>query len=73
MRFLIVMILWLPTKLEEQVTFMQKGNLAFSFTSYSLMDEEGNPLDIEVNAPKIVDYNISDWKYNDWLFNCDVR
>lgn len=48
--------LWLPTKLEEQVTFMQKGNLAFSFTSYSLMDEEGKPLDVEVEAPKAVDY-----------------
>ncbi|MDW7613451.1 glycosyltransferase family 2 protein [Peribacillus simplex] len=48
--------LWLPTKLEEQVTFMQKGNLAFSFTSYSLIDEEGNSLDVEVNAPSTVDY-----------------
>ncbi|KQU17157.1 glycosyl transferase [Bacillus sp. Leaf13] len=48
--------LWMSTKLEEQVTFMQKGNLAFSFTSYTLMDEEGNPLDIEVKAPKTVDY-----------------
>lgn len=48
--------LWLPTKLEEQVAFMQKGNLAFSFTSYSLIDEEGNSLDVEVKAPKAVDY-----------------
>lgn len=48
--------LWLPTKLEEQVTFMQKGNLAFSFTSYSLIDEKGKSLDVEVKAPKEVDY-----------------
>ncbi|MFJ5747613.1 glycosyltransferase family 2 protein [Peribacillus frigoritolerans] len=48
--------LWLPTKLEEQVAFMQKGNLAFSFTSYSLIDEEGKSLDVEVKAPKEVDY-----------------
>jgi teichuronic acid biosynthesis glycosyltransferase TuaG len=48
--------LWYPTKLEEQVTFMQQGNLAFSFTSYSLIDEEGNQIDMEVKAPKIVDY-----------------
>ncbi|MGX2960665.1 glycosyltransferase family 2 protein [Peribacillus sp. JNUCC 23] len=47
---------WSPTKLEDQVTFMQKGNLAFSFTSYSLMDEKGNPMDIEVIAPETVDY-----------------
>ena len=48
--------LWLPTKLEEQVAFMQKGNLAFSFTSYSLIDDQGNHLDIEVKAPKKIDY-----------------
>lgn len=48
--------LWLPTKLEEQVSFMQKGNLAFSFTSYSLISEEGTHMDIEVTAPPIVDY-----------------
>ncbi len=48
--------LWLPTKLEEQVAFMQKDNLAFSFTSYSLIDEQGNSMNIKVNAPKVVDY-----------------
>lgn len=48
--------LWLPTKLEEQVTFMQKGNLSFSFTSYSLINEDGNHMNIEVKAPKVVDY-----------------
>lgn len=48
--------LWLPTKLEEQIAFMQKGNLSFSFTSYSLINEDGNHMDIEVKAPKVVDY-----------------
>lgn len=48
--------LWLPTKLEEQVAFMQKDNLAFSFTSYSLIDEQGNAMNIQVHAPKVVDY-----------------
>lgn len=48
--------LWLPTKLEEQVAFMKKGNISFSFTSYSLISEEGNQMEIEVTAPKIVDY-----------------
>jgi len=49
--------LWLPTKLEEQVAFMQKGNLTFSFTSYSIIDEQGKHLNIEVKAPKKLDYN----------------
>lgn len=48
--------LWLPTKLDEQVEFMKSGNLAFSFTSYSLIDERGNSLAIEVKAPITVDY-----------------
>ncbi|WP_373921352.1 glycosyltransferase family 2 protein [Peribacillus muralis] len=48
--------LWLPTKLDEQVEFMKSGNLAFSFTSYSLIDEQGHSLAIEVKAPQTVDY-----------------
>lgn len=48
--------LWFPNKLQAQVAFMQKRNLAFSFTSYTLISEEGNPLGIEVNVPKTVDY-----------------
>lgn len=48
--------LWLPTKLEEQVTFMKKRNISFSFTSYSLISEEGDHMGIEVTAPEIVDY-----------------
>jgi len=48
--------LWLPNKLEEQVAFMQKGNYAFSFTSYTLIDEVGRPLGINVNVPKTLGY-----------------
>lgn len=48
--------LWLPTKLEEQVTFMKSENISFSFTSYSLINEEGNEMDMTVKAPEIVDY-----------------
>ena len=47
---------WLPTKLAEQIAFMQKDHIAFSFTSYSLINEEGKHMDIVVKAPKIVDY-----------------
>lgn len=48
--------LWLPTKLEEQVAFMQRGNLAFTFTSYCLIDEQGKDIDIKVQAPATVSY-----------------
>ncbi|WP_371400145.1 glycosyltransferase family 2 protein [Priestia megaterium] len=48
--------LWLPTKLEEQVAFMQRGNLAFTFTSYCLIDEQGRDMNIEVQAPDKISY-----------------
>lgn len=48
--------LWLPTKLEEQLAFMEEKDIAFSFTSYSLIDEAGNDLDKIVNVPKEIDY-----------------
>ena len=31
--------LWLPEKLKRQITFMQKNNLSFTYSSYHLMDE----------------------------------
>jgi teichuronic acid biosynthesis glycosyltransferase TuaG len=42
--------LWLPLKLEKQLKFMQEKDLAMTFSSYYLMDEEGNPLHREVKA-----------------------
>ncbi|MBD1577915.1 glycosyltransferase family 2 protein [Vibrio sp. S11_S32] len=35
--------LWLPGKLEKQVSFMELNNIDFSFTAYELIDEQGNP------------------------------
>jgi len=34
--------LWKPEKLERQIAFMQKHDLAFSFSSYDRIDEAGN-------------------------------
>lgn len=35
---------WLPEKLEKQLLFMQEKEAAISYTSYSMMDEDGNEL-----------------------------
>jgi teichuronic acid biosynthesis glycosyltransferase TuaG len=35
---------WHPDKLAHQVAFMEDNNLAFSWTSYSSHDDDGNPL-----------------------------
>jgi teichuronic acid biosynthesis glycosyltransferase TuaG len=36
--------LWYANKLEKQIEFMNKKNLALTYSSYDLMDEEGNDL-----------------------------
>ncbi|MGO1369358.1 glycosyltransferase family 2 protein [Senegalia sp. (in: firmicutes)] len=48
--------LWTHTKLEEQLAFMKEKDIEFSFTSYSLIDEDGNELKKIVNIPKKIDY-----------------
>lgn len=48
--------MWLPNKLEKQLLFMKETETAFSYTSYSLIDENGNSLGKEVNVPKSVNY-----------------
>lgn len=49
--------IWEPQKLELQIEFMQKNNIGFSFTSYEIMNEDGNCKNKIVHAPKIMDYN----------------
>ncbi|AJH19949.1 MULTISPECIES: glycosyltransferase family 2 protein [Bacillus] len=49
--------IWLPNKLETQLLFMEGTNVAFSYTSYSLIDENSNALNKEVNVPEFVDYH----------------
>lgn len=43
--------LWMPTKLEKQVQFMEENRYKFSYTFYSEMDEEGNDTGVIVSGP----------------------
>ncbi len=49
--------LWRKDKLKKQVSFMKERQYAFTFTSYDLIDEEGNALHKGVMVPKKIDYN----------------
>ncbi|MFD1020143.1 glycosyltransferase family 2 protein [Thalassobacillus hwangdonensis] len=49
--------LWLPQKLEHQLAFMQEKDIAFSFTKYRRMEEDGTDTNAVTNAPSTVDYN----------------
>ncbi|MBS9805479.1 glycosyltransferase family 2 protein [Bacillus cereus] len=49
--------IWLPHKLKTQLLFMEETNAAFSYTSYSLIDESGNGLNRDVNVPESIDYH----------------
>ncbi|WKV08014.1 glycosyltransferase family 2 protein [Thermoanaerobacterium sp. CMT5567-10] len=49
--------LWEPNKLEKQIKFMEENKIGFSFTSYRLIDEEGNDLNKIVTVPNKVNYN----------------
>ena len=44
--------LWKPHKLESQVKFMRDHQLSVSYSSYQLMDEEGNLLNKMIQARK---------------------
>lgn len=48
--------LWRPAKLETQVAFMRDAGALFSFTGYSLIDEDGRRAGRAVRAPERVDY-----------------
>jgi teichuronic acid biosynthesis glycosyltransferase TuaG len=48
--------LWYPEKLEKQVAFMQENDIAFSFTSYQIINEDGTETDKIINVPKEIDY-----------------
>lgn len=49
--------LWLPTKLAKQVAFMQEKDIAFSFTKYSQMHEDGTTTKATTEAPSRVGYD----------------
>lgn len=44
--------IWAPTKLFDQITFMNEKNCSFSYTLYEQIDEESNPLNIIIRGPK---------------------
>ena len=56
--------LWHPEKLKKQMAFMNENDLAFTYCSYDLMDEEGNDLGSFKTKDKIT--------YNSMLKTCNV-
>ncbi len=48
--------LWTPDKLEKQVGFMLATDIAFSCTSYEVIDDAGQPLDKVIHMLISVDY-----------------
>ncbi|WP_439874595.1 glycosyltransferase family 2 protein [Bacillus mycoides] len=49
--------LWLPEKLEKQLAFMQNNDIAFSFTGYQIMNQDGTLTDKVVHVPGKINYN----------------
>ena len=54
--------LWLPTKLEQQYSYMLNNNISFSFTSYELIDKDGYKMGKTVDT-----HLIQPLSYNDML------
>ena len=50
--------LWLPNKLEKQISFMESNNYAFSFTNYELIDKDNNKIGIRMTGPNVVTHKI---------------
>lgn len=48
--------LWFKDKLRTQLEFMKKNRYAMSFTSYELIDEEGNKLNKIIKSVNKIDY-----------------
>ena len=44
--------LWMPEKLEKQISFMEKNGYHFSYTNYAEIDTEGKRNNIKVTGPK---------------------
>ena len=49
--------LWMPNKLEKQISFMKRNNYNFTCTAYEQVDENGNSLNKVIKAKKKTDYN----------------
>lgn len=46
--------LWMPEKLEKQISFMESNGYSFSYTNYKEMDVDGNNTGIKVTGPNKV-------------------
>lgn len=44
--------IWMPEKLERQITFMKDNVYAFSYTNYEEIDMDGNQTGVRVTGPK---------------------
>lgn len=44
--------IWMPEKLEKQISFMEENGYAFSYTKYEEIDAEGNKTGVKVTGPK---------------------
>jgi teichuronic acid biosynthesis glycosyltransferase TuaG len=48
--------LWMPDKLEKQVSYMQEHDVAFTFTKYMVIDQNGHDKHKVINIPSKIDY-----------------
>jgi glycosyltransferase involved in cell wall biosynthesis len=46
--------LWMPEKLDKQISFMEKNGYSFSYTDYEEIDVDGNSTGVKVTGPKKV-------------------
>ena len=56
--------IWHKDKLKEQLTFMKKNKINFSYTDYLIIDENEKNIR-KIYAPKMI-------KYKDLLYSCDI-
>lgn len=49
--------LWMPQKLEKQIAFMQRENIALSYTGYYRFEESAEEIKDEITVPMKVDYH----------------
>jgi len=50
---------WVSKKLERQIRFMEDNNYYFTYTSYEIVDEEGQKLNKIIKVPEKIDFNNS--------------
>ena len=46
--------LWMPEKLEKQISFMESNGYSFSYTKYQELDVDGNSTGVIITGPKKV-------------------